>query len=404
LNNLSNSLSRRFQHLGGLSDLNTSVSVQEDAVRLTPDGHPNKPSRLKNLGSSLLRRFECLGDLSDIKRAGTMFEKAGKSSTGSSSIRFHACSLWATYCQLYNHCSLLDAYSLAFQLLPTMAWLGLSIVDRQHFLQRVGPIVEEAISAAIEADQCETAIEWMDQGHSIIWGQHLQLRTPVDDLRQCHPDIADRFAMLSKKLEGAGTSDNFKAASNDLLHQPVLSTSENYHKLADERDKLVEHIRGLDGFDRFLLPRTFSQLQMAARNGPVISINVSKLRCDALILMPDLDDILQVPLEKFTHRAAEVLYRRLRLLLGRKGRNILHDGSQLRKAQNDIHISDSGAEAVFERILFKTSTLCDEDRGTFVGASGDPETEFQKILAHLWHTVMKPILNGLAISVRCFRI
>jgi hypothetical protein len=40
----------------------------------------------------------------------------------------------------------------------------------------------------------------------------------------------------------------------------------------------------------------------------------------------------------------------------------------------------------------------------FVSASGDPETEFQKILAHLWHTVMQPILNGLAISVGCFRI
>ena len=209
--------------------------------------------------------------------------------------------------------------------------------------------------------------------------------------------------MLSKKLEGAGTGDKFEAASNDLLHRPDSSTSENYHKLADERDKLVQHIRGLDGFDRFLLPRTFSQLQMAARNGPVISINVSKHRCDALILMPDLDDILHVPLEKFTHRGAEALYRRLRLLLGRKGRNMSH-GSRPRKAQNDIHISDSAAEAAFERIRSKISTLRDEDRGTFVGASGDPETEFQNILARLWHTVVKPILNGLPISVRCFRI
>jgi hypothetical protein len=75
-----------------------------------------------------------------------------------------------------------------------MAWLGLSIADRQHFLCKVGPVVEEAVSAAIKADQCETAIEWMDQGHSIIWGQLLQLHTPVDDLRQCHPDIAVRLS------------------------------------------------------------------------------------------------------------------------------------------------------------------------------------------------------------------
>jgi len=140
---------------------------------------------------------------------------------------------------------------------------------------------------------------------------------------------------------------------------------------------------------------------MAVCNGPVISINVSKLHCDPLILMPDIDNILQVPLEKFTHQAAEVLYQCLRLLLGRKGRNILHDGSQLRKAQNDIHISDSDAEAAFERIHFKTSALHDKDCGPkLVSTSSDPETEFQNILAHLWHTVVKPILNGLAISVR----
>ena len=99
-----------------------------------------------------------------------------------------------------------------------------------------------------------------------------------------------------------------------------------------------------------------------------------------------------------------MLYQCLRLLLRRKGCNILHDGSQLRKTQNDIHISNSRAEAALERILFKTSTLRDEDRGMNVGASGDPETEFQDILAHLWHAVMTPILNGLAISVCCFRI
>jgi hypothetical protein len=54
LNNLGISLSRRFERLGDLSDMNKSVSVMEEAVRLTADGHPDKPSRLNNLGNSLL--------------------------------------------------------------------------------------------------------------------------------------------------------------------------------------------------------------------------------------------------------------------------------------------------------------------------------------------------------------
>jgi hypothetical protein len=76
LNNLGNSLFHRFEHLGDLSDLNMSVSVAEDAVRLTPDDHPDKPSLLDNLGNSLLCRFEHLGDLSDLNTSASVFEDA----------------------------------------------------------------------------------------------------------------------------------------------------------------------------------------------------------------------------------------------------------------------------------------------------------------------------------------
>jgi hypothetical protein len=153
-------------------------------------------------------------------------------------------------------------------------------------------------------------------GHSLIWNQILQLHTPVDDLRQQHPDIADKFTILSKKLEGAGSGSGLDVGSYPH-QQSVVTSSENFHALADERAKLVDHIRGLDGFDQFLLPSTFSQLQLAACNGPVICINVSQLHCDALILLPGVDDILHVPLKKFTYKASEALYQWLKVLLGR---------------------------------------------------------------------------------------
>jgi hypothetical protein len=307
---------------------------------------------------------------------------------------------------------MLDAYHRAFELLPNMSWLGLSITNRQHFLKGVGPLVDEAVSAAIDAGQFETAIEWMDQGRSIIWGQLLQLRNPVDDLKQCHPDLADRFTVLSKKLEGASTRDNIEATTfNDLRDSPLSCSPENPHELGHERDQLLQHIRQLDGFDRFLFPRTFLQLQMAARNGPVVCINVSKRRSDALILMPDLNDILHIPLEEFTHKTAELLYGQLRGLLRRTGRNISSDGgSELRKARNDIRLNDYDAESVLERLRSRASTVRDDDRlgipldHPSSDPSSDPETAFRRILAHLWRAVTKPILDGLALPVRSPKI
>ncbi|KAJ7743643.1 hypothetical protein B0H16DRAFT_1008648 [Mycena metata] len=76
LNNLGNSLLGRFKQLGDLSDINKSILMKEEAVQLTPDGHPDKPSLLNNLGSSLLGRFERLGSLSDINKSVSMFEEA----------------------------------------------------------------------------------------------------------------------------------------------------------------------------------------------------------------------------------------------------------------------------------------------------------------------------------------
>jgi hypothetical protein len=69
------------------------------------------------------------------------------------------------------------------------------------------------LACQIDADQLETVIKWMEKGHSVIWGQLLQFRNPVDDLKQC---LADGFTVLSKRLEGASDRDNEATGSNDL--------------------------------------------------------------------------------------------------------------------------------------------------------------------------------------------
>jgi hypothetical protein len=83
-----------------------------------------------------------------------------------------------------------------------------------------------------------------------------------------------------------------------------------------------------------------------------------------------------------------------------------NSSSETREARNDIHFNDEDAESVLERMRPQASTVRDDDR---VGIPfshlsthplSDPETAFRSILAHLWHTVIKPILDGLAFSVR----
>jgi hypothetical protein len=59
----------------GPTNMNKSVWVIEEAVRLCPDGHPHKSSLLNNLGTLPFRRFEHLG-LSDTNKFISVKEEA----------------------------------------------------------------------------------------------------------------------------------------------------------------------------------------------------------------------------------------------------------------------------------------------------------------------------------------
>lgn len=56
--------------------------------------------------------------------------------------------------------------------------------------------------------------------------------------------------------------------------------------LAREWDELVEQVRKLKGFEDFLRPPELKTLLPAAAKGPVVIVNVSRWRCDALIVQP----------------------------------------------------------------------------------------------------------------------
>ncbi|KAJ7930384.1 CHAT domain-containing protein [Mycena leptocephala] len=359
LNNLGVSLSRRFEQLGDLSDINKSVLMFEDAVQLTPNGHPDKPGRLMNLGNSLSFRFEQLGDPQDSQQLLLHYTSAACSTTGPASIRFKAARRWATHAQVHQPSSLLCAYTTAIELLPELAWLGLSITDRHHHLSQVGRVVRDAASAAIAVHDYQKAVEWLDQGRSVIWGQLLNLRTPVDKLREHHPGLADELVSLSILLETAGVRGN--SVVDGIKPQSPESIAQRSHAHTLRRNHVLQQIRELSGFERFLLSKPISELSQAAKMGPVAILNISAYGCDALILMPGLaDEVIHVLLSDFTIHESQTLAKSLASIVGTPGRN------------DRLHGSIEGAMA--------------------------PDDIFSHILSEIWFKIVRPILNVLAFT------
>jgi len=69
LNNLGIAFQSRFECIGDVSDLTEAISIKQRAVQLTPSTHPDMPMRLNNLGMSFENRFEHTGDISDLAEA-----------------------------------------------------------------------------------------------------------------------------------------------------------------------------------------------------------------------------------------------------------------------------------------------------------------------------------------------
>ncbi|KAJ7478073.1 TPR-like protein [Mycena galericulata] len=355
LSNLGNSLLHRFERLGNLVDLTESISSYRTAVKLTPDGHPSKPGFLSHVGNSLLSRFEQLHDPHDFQQLLYHYTAAACSITGPPDIRFQAAKIWAKYAHVHHHPSVLQAYTTAIDLLPELVWLGLSISDRHHHILQAGQVVRDAASAAIAVHDYKKAVEWLDQGRSVIWGQLISLRTPVDDLMTSYPHLADRLISLSTALGTAGTRSSTTEATQSQSLQTIAQQS---HTIALERDQVLVEIRMLPGFERFLLSKPFSELSLAAKRGPVALLNISQYGCDALILMPGLtDEVLHVPLPDFTLSEAQILAKSLASIVGGPARS------------DRLHGSREGYMA--------------------------PDNIFSQILSMLWLQIVQPVLNGL---------
>jgi len=355
LSNLGNALQTRFERVGNLTDIENAILSNQNAVDLTPDGHPNKPSYLCNLGNALSLRLSRFRRPEDLEVMLQVYSQAANSPTGSPMTRFRAARAWAKHSDEYSRPSL-DAYACAIDLLPRIAWLGLPVTDQHAFLADIGRIVPKAVSAAIRVRELETAVQWVEQGRSIVWQNMLGLRTPVDGLRAEHPQLANKIQYIARQME-MFHSDDTVGANIRSLH------------LSIDWNNTVEEIRRLPGFEGFLKARTFHQLAPVAYEGPVVILNVGDSQSDALILIPNESkkqaSVVNIPLTRFSSESSRALCEKLMNLL------------------KSVGVRARGEKRKTGRVL--------PERGT--------NATFRNILRILWQDVVRPVIEALGYQV-----
>ncbi|KAG9081398.1 hypothetical protein FRC06_005602 [Ceratobasidium sp. 370] len=120
-------------------------------------------------------------------------------------------------------------------------------------------------------------------------------------------------------------------------------TSQQHRRLAEEWEHLLSRAKRISGFENFLVPKKAADLKLAARTGPVVVINVHKLRCDAIVLFPQAAAIEHICLPNFTlEKACDARSNFIRGLVGSEIR-ARGDRRPIWVEENDCrsHISDS---------------------------------------------------------------
>ncbi|WP_165494900.1 CHAT domain-containing protein [Actinomadura roseirufa] len=265
---LAEALHHRSSHTADPGLLDEAAGLARDALNSVARDHPNRGAFLQILAEIHRTRHESLGDRAALSEAIELFRESAADPTSSVRGRVDAARRWGDIAAADGRTELaLDGYATAVELLPLLAARSLHRHDSEHWLGQYGGLASDAAALAVEMNAPDRALELLELGRTVLMAQALDIRTDMSALRDRDPRLADRFEWLSTWLE------------KDEGEQP-----NGRRELADELETVIAAARALPGMDRFLLPPRAAELFVQAGQGPIVVVNVSAYRSDALIL------------------------------------------------------------------------------------------------------------------------
>lgn len=156
------------------------------------------------------------------------------------------------------------------ELVPSLIPRFLEPLDTQYVLRDIAGIACDAAAMSINAgEEPVVALKLLEAGRDIMATSINDLRGEIVSLKSEHPELAEMFLAQRHVLDKPATDDN--------------DPSQRYER-GNQLSRLIDQIRQLPGFDDFLRVPGEEALKRAAVKYPIVVINVSRYRCDAIIV------------------------------------------------------------------------------------------------------------------------
>ncbi|KAI1318412.1 CHAT domain-containing protein [Xylariaceae sp. FL0255] len=290
-------------------------SAREGTTALFFD-HPERAKSLLNLGNLLLHQYSVTSESSQLDEAKEVYSKSLAQPNAVIGVRLeaaaalsHASSLTSDWSTAYG------SLKLAMRLMKPLLVRSLNNADKQFVLSEISGLAGDAAAAALHVgEEPHVALEFLEQGRGLLAESLLEYRTDIHGLENHHPGLAQRFTQLRDELT-VNTQTTARSPSSFLPsfpdeNDPSIDMRDEELPLATERslrrqriekgfDSLIEEIRAQNGYEHFLVSPNPGAMKAAAVDGPIVVINVSEFRSDAIIVKPHQVTALSLPDLKF---------------------------------------------------------------------------------------------------------
>ncbi|QPC65791.1 hypothetical protein HYE67_008022 [Fusarium culmorum] len=181
------------------------------------------------------------------------------------------------------------------KMIPSLIPRFLEAFDVQYVLRDIEGMACEAASMALNAGkEPSIALQALETGRDVMATSIDDLRGEVDILERKYPDLANEFLSLRAALDLPSTKD---------------SDPDQRYEQGNDFEILVDKIRQQPGFEGFLGAPSEDALKLAASEHPLVVINVSEYRSDAMIVLHDRIKSLALPYLSYDKLKAQSRHR-----------------------------------------------------------------------------------------------
>jgi tetratricopeptide (TPR) repeat protein len=193
-----------------------------------------------------------------------------------------------------NGSEAISSLALAVELMSEAIMMGSNRADQLRAAKQMAWLPGHIIAFGLAAGNTPgDIIQLFERGRSFIWNRLVDQNTEISDLREAHQDLANTFEVLREQLT--------RTRAQSQVIESVACSRLLQHDVAVEYNSVLKLIRQQEGFENFLLlPARVSRLQDYASFGPIVVLNVTLYRSDAIIIKSE--GIVHVPLPLFTLR------------------------------------------------------------------------------------------------------